>query len=136
MLFCDVREHEREREEVVALEERRDAQEGEELALVGNMVVSPGGGWAADPEVVALVRPPSRLVYLMVSPAKALERLGPMRQVRPLLTRPDPLAELNRLLETRKDAYETADFVVNTELLDAKRVIEKVSELASGGLLP
>jgi shikimate kinase len=115
---------------------RREREITEELALVGNMVVSPGGGWAANPEVVALVRPPSRLVYLKVSPAKALERLGPMRNNRPLLTRPDPLAELNRLLETRREAYETADFVINTELLDPQRVIEQVSQLASGGLLP
>jgi len=62
--------------------------------------------------------------------------LGPMRQMRPLLSRPDPLAELNRLFEARKAAYEAADYVLNTELLDTQRVIEKVSELATTGLLP
>lgn len=106
----------------------------EELTLVGNMIISPGGGWAVDPETVAIVRPPSKLVYLRVNPATALKRLGPMRQLRPLLSRPDPLGELTRLLETRRAAYESADYTINTELLDPQRVIEKVAELATGGL--
>jgi shikimate kinase len=103
----------------------------EELAIVGNMVVAPGGGWIANPEVVALVRPPSRLVYLKVRPEGALQRLGPMRMMRPLLTRPDPLGELTRLLKERLAAYESADHVVNTELFGLQRVIERVCELAS-----
>jgi shikimate kinase len=106
----------------------------EELALVGNMIVAPGGGWITDLENVSLVRPPSALVYLRVSPATALKRLGPMRMMRPLLSRPDPLAELTKLLDARKAAYEAADHVVSTELYDLQRVIEKVTELASAGL--
>lgn len=108
----------------------------EELTLVGNMIISPGGGWAADPETVAIVRPPSKLVYLRVTPATALQRLGPMRQLRPLLSRPDPLGELTRLFEARKASYEAADYTINTELLGTQRVIEKMCELATGGLQP
>ncbi|HEY9227864.1 MAG TPA: shikimate kinase [Gemmatimonadaceae bacterium] len=103
----------------------------EELTLVGNMIVAPGGGWVTNNDVVGLVRPPSRLVYLKVRPATALQRLGPMRAVRPLLMRPNPLDELTRLLKARKDAYEAADHVVDVELLSLQRVIEKVIELAS-----
>jgi shikimate kinase len=80
---------------------------------------------------VALVRPPSHLIYLKVEPETALKRLGPMRAMRPLLVRPDPLGELKRLLSARKAAYEAADHVVNTELYNLQRVIEKVMELAS-----
>ena len=105
----------------------------EELALVGNMIVAPGGGWAADPDVVSIVCPPSRLVYLRVTPETALKRLGPMRMMRPLLSRPDPLAELRRILQARKAAYESAAYVVSTELYDLKGVIEKITELASKG---
>jgi shikimate kinase len=115
---------------------KKEREITEELTLVGNMIVSPGGGWAADPEIVAIVRPPSKLVYLRVTPKTALKRLGPMRQMRPLLSRPDPLAELNRLFEARKEAYEAADYVINAELLETQRVIDKVSELATGGLHP
>jgi shikimate kinase len=106
----------------------------EELTLVGNMIVSPGGGWVTNPDVVSIVRPPSRLVYLRVHPETALKRLGPMRAMRPLLSRPDPRGELERLLEARKAAYEVADHVINTELYNLQRVIEKVIELASAGV--
>jgi shikimate kinase len=110
---------------------RRERELTEELTLVGNMIVSPGGGWVTDPEVVGIVRPPSRLVYLKVRPDTALARLGPMRRVRPLLSRPDPLAELERLFEARKAAYEAADHAVDTERHDLQRVIEEVLVLAS-----
>lgn len=103
----------------------------EELTYFGNMIVAPGGGWIGNSDVLAIVRPPSTLVYLRVTPETALKRLGPMRALRPLLTRPDPLAELKRLLEARRIAYESADHVVSTELYDMQRVIEKVTELAS-----
>jgi shikimate kinase len=103
-----------------------------ELKLVGNMVIAPGGGWVANPENVSLVRPPSHLIYLRVRPETALKRLGPLRMMRPLLTRPDPLGELKRLLEARQAAYESADHIVDTELFDLQRVIESVAQLAPG----
>jgi shikimate kinase len=106
----------------------------EELTLVGDMVVAPGGGWITNPDVVSLVRPPSRLIYLRVHPETALKRLGPMMAMRPLLSRPDPRAELERLFKARKAAYEAADHVINTELYNLQRVIEKVIELASAGV--
>jgi shikimate kinase len=110
---------------------KKEREVTEELSLVGNMIVAPGGGWVTDPEVVALVRPPGRLVYLRVHPATALERLGPTRSLRPLLMRSDPLGELDRLLKARKAAYESADHVIDAELLNVQRVIDKVIELAS-----
>ena len=110
---------------------RREREVTAELALAGNMIVSPGGGWMMNPEVVALVRPPSRIVYLKVRPETALNRLGPSRSARPLLSRPDPLGELKRLFELRKHIYETADSVIDTELYGLQRVIEKTIELAS-----
>src|SRR5947209_17614424 len=73
---------------------KRERQLTEELALVGNMIVSPGGGWMTSSDVVGLVRPPGRIIYLRVLPETALKRLGPMRVARPLLSRPDPPAEL------------------------------------------
>lgn len=103
----------------------------QELAGLGGMLLSPGGGWIANPEVVALLRPPGRIIYLKVRPETALKRLGPERSTRPLLMRPDPLGELKRLYMERRAAYEAADHVIDTELLAAQRVIDKVVELAS-----
>lgn len=110
---------------------KRERELTEELTLVGNMIVAPGGGWIADPANITLIRPPGRLIYLKVRPETALKRLGPMRMMRPLLSRPDPLAELKRLFAARKAAYEGADAAVDTELFDLQRVIQKVTELAS-----
>ncbi len=104
----------------------------EELRLMGNMILAPGGGWVSNPEVVGLLRPPSRLVYLRLRPETALVRLGSERSTRPLLMRPDPLGELRRLFNARKAAYESADHVIEAELLGVEEVIKRVSSLALG----
>jgi shikimate kinase len=102
-----------------------------ELQQVGNMILAPGGGWITIPDIVGLLRPPGRLIYLRVQPETALTRLGTRRTQRPLLSRPDPGGELKRLFSQRRAAYETADHVIDTELYSLQRVIEKVMELAS-----
>ena len=104
----------------------------EELSQMGNMILAPGGGWVSNPQVVGLLRPPARLIYLRVRPETALKRLGSERSTRPLLMRPDPLGEIRRLLEARKRAYESADHVIEAELLSVEEVIKKVSSLALG----
>jgi shikimate kinase len=102
-----------------------------ELRQCGNMVVAPGGGWVTNKGVVEIIRPPARLIYLKVKPETALRRLGAGRAARPLLSRPDPLGELKRLLAARETAYSQADHVVSAETLDLKRVVDKLVELAS-----
>jgi shikimate kinase len=104
----------------------------EELRDSGDMILAPGGGWVTKPEVVALLRPPARLVYLRVRPETALKRLGAERSTRPLLMRPDPVGELRRLLAARRAAYEAADHVIDAELIGVEEVIKKVSSLALG----
>ena len=104
----------------------------DELRLSGNMILAPGGGWITNAAVVALLRPPAKLVYLRVRPETALKRLGAERSTRPLLMRPDPVGELRRLLAARKAAYESADHVIEAELLDVEEVIKRVSSLALG----
>ena len=102
-----------------------------ELRQCGNMVVAPGGGWVTNKGVVDIIRPPARLIYLKVKPETALARLGAQRAARPLLTRPDPLGELRRLLVEREKAYGQADHILSAEVLDIKRVVDKLVELAS-----
>jgi hypothetical protein len=46
--------------------------------------------------------------------------------------RPDPLGELRRLLAARKAAYESAEHVIESELLGVEEVIKRVSSLALG----
>ena len=104
----------------------------EELKDTGGMVLAPGGGWVKDPVNMALLRPPSRIIMLAASPETALARMGADRESRPLMDRPDPLATIRELAESRRQAYESADAVVDTEVLDLQGVIARVVELARG----
>jgi shikimate kinase len=103
-----------------------------ELADLGGMILSPGGGWIENADSVALLRFRARLVYLKVRPETALKRLGPERSTRPLLMRPDPLGELRSLLATREAQYERAHVIIDTDLMEPQQVIDKVAELAAG----
>jgi shikimate kinase len=101
-------------------------------AAGGGMVLAPGGGWITVPRVVELLRPPAAVIYLAVQPATALERMGPSRELRPLLASPDPLAALRRLLAERGALYEAAaDLVVDTEQLDLQGVTEQIASWIS-----
>ena len=104
----------------------------EELRATGNMVLAPGGGWITDPETVALLRPPARIIYLKVRPQTAIARLGPERATRPLLQRPDPLGEMKRLLDQRAPLYEGADSTIETDTLAPPLVVTQAAELARG----
>jgi shikimate kinase len=94
----------------------------------GGMVLAPGGGWVTIPRVVELLRPPAAVIYLAAQPATLLRRMGPRRDLRPLLAAPDPVGALNRLLADRGGLYEAAsDLVVDTEQLDLQGVTERVA---------
>jgi shikimate kinase len=98
-----------------------------ELLEFGNMIVAPGGGWIGQPEVVALLKPRAKLIYLRLRPKTALARMGSKRELRPLLKRPDPLGEIERLFSSRKEAYETADIVIDVERLNPQQVADQIA---------
>ena len=102
-----------------------------ELASTAPMVLAPGGGWVTNPGVVALLRPPARIIHLAASPETVLRRLGAERATRPLLHVADALDALRALRRAREPLYRAADDVVETDLLDAQQVIEKVVALAT-----
>jgi shikimate kinase len=102
-----------------------------ELAGRVGVVLAPGGGWMAQPGLVALLRPPATIIYLAASPAEVARRLGAARAARPLLGGDDPVARLERLLAEREPAYRRADAVIDTELFDEQEVIHTIAALAS-----
>jgi shikimate kinase len=105
----------------------------EELKEFGNMILAPGGGWITDPTVVALIRPPAGMVYLRVRPEMALKRLAGEQGSRPLLNRPDPLAELNKILEARKLLFQKADLEIGTEMLTPQQVADQIAAKFGAG---
>ncbi len=103
----------------------------EELRETGGMILAPGGGWITDPEVVAMLQPPGRMVYLRVTPETALKRMGKRQALRPLLARADPLEELRLLYAARRVIYERADLIIESERLSLQEVTEQVVALAN-----
>jgi shikimate kinase len=98
----------------------------EELRQLGGMVLAPGGGWVGRPDTVALLRPPSRMIYLRIRPRTAIARMGRSVAGRPLLSRPNPVGELERLLRERRVAYESADYVVDVERVAISEVVRRI----------
>lgn len=107
------------------------------VELVGRppVIVAPGGGWIANAGVVALVRPPATIIYLRARVETILHRLGTDRRSRPLLRGPDPDGAVHKLLAERGRAYDSADCVIDTDLLDTQQLIDEIAKvaLASGG---
>ena len=100
-----------------------------ELAAVGGMVLAPGGGWVTRPDNLTLLRPPGRLIYLKITTSVAVLRMGASATSRPLLNRPNPKGELDRLLSARIGAYESADLLVNVDHFAPQQVTQRVVEL-------
>ena len=96
-------------------------------------IVAPGGGWISNEAVRVLVPRAGPTIYLRVEPRTAALRLGAAAAERPLLAG-DPLRELERLLAVRKQLYESADAVVDTEQYPFDQVVQRTAELASAFL--
>jgi shikimate kinase len=69
------------------------------------------------------------LVYLKVTPATAALRMGGEVLTRPLLASGSPVEGLQRLLDQRGALYESADYVIDTEVVDLQGVINQVAAL-------
>lgn len=110
---------EMERREVRALLEREPS------------VLAPGGGWAAQPGVVAEARERALVVYLRTTPATASRRVGPGN--RPTLMGGDPGELMRDLLRDRESAYLEADETVDTDGREPAAVVEEVLRLARAG---
>ncbi len=110
---------------------RWEHDQTERLRSATSSIVAPGGGWITQPDVVALLRPPSRIVYLRVLPATALARMGNEVRSRPLLSGKDPLSVLTSLERRRGDVYRTADAVLDTESLTLQELVSRTAALAS-----
>lgn len=100
------------------------------LNQVEPMVIATGGGTFADPQSRSLLRSSAHTVYLKASSALLAHRLidEDGKATRPMLAGPDPLATLNRLLDSRVAAYEESQ---TTVVCDHKTVSEIVTEVVN-----
>lgn len=102
------------------------------LAQRSDLIVATGGGWMANEAAVALLRERACFIYLRVTPATALARMGSSVSYRPLLAGGDPLSSLASLLSARAPAYESADRLVDVEAVDISEVTSRVLVAIAG----
>lgn len=94
------------------------------------LVVAPGGGWITIPGLVELLRPPAVLVWLKVSPQRAIERLGAGVATRPLLSGPAPLGALAAISAARESFYLQADHTVSVDMMTPGEAVDAILALA------
>jgi shikimate kinase len=91
-------------------------------------VITPGGGWAAQPGALEEVRDTCYLVYLRTMPSTAAKRSADYG--RPLLFGEDPLEKMRQLLKERDGFYSKADTELKADVKSAEVLADEVVELA------
>jgi len=69
------------------------------------------------------------MIYLRVAPEVAILRIRSSLRARPLLEAQEPLEVLRRLAEQRETAYQQADYVIDTDLVDVESLAVQIARL-------
>jgi shikimate kinase len=94
---------------------RMEAEATGRIARTTRVVLSPGGGWITNPDLLDALGPGTLCVWLQVSPEEAVRRSAAAPGERPLLAGPDPLGAVRRLLAEREPFYARAHLVLPTD---------------------
>ena len=121
--------------EIFATEGEQAFRKRESMAIrdavsVPGRVIATGGGSFLDDDNRKRLKAYAPVVFLDISPATALARLG-RDTSRPLLPGVDREKAVTELMESRRPAYLQADFRVSTENRTPARVAEEVFLLLS-----
>ena len=113
---------------------RAEAEAMAELLGGAPHVIAAGGGWAAQPEALSLVRRRADpiVVYLRVTPAHAALRLGTVSD-RPLLLDGNRNEQLAGMLAIRSPFYQRADLSVATDDRPPEAVAQEIARLCLDG---
>lgn len=96
------------------------------LAEGKDCVIATGGGIVTSPETFALLKAQTITVWLRASAHDHWNRVLQQGDRRPMKGHPQAMAELRRLLTTRRPLYRTARHVVDTSALAPDRVVEEI----------
>jgi shikimate kinase len=103
-----------------------------ELALQNNLVVSCGGGVMCKPANVKLLKSSGTVIALTATPEVIYRRIKDQTH-RPLLNVADPLKEISNLLLRRREFYQQAHRLLETDHLSVSQVAEKIAEAVDNG---
>ncbi len=95
------------------------------LAGRRNLVISTGGGMVLNPENVALLKADGVLIHLYADPEVIYQRVKGKRN-RPLLNRGNLRERINELLKERSEAYNVAEFSIDTGKYSVNEVVEQI----------
>ncbi|MBI1331962.1 MAG: AAA family ATPase [Armatimonadetes bacterium] len=96
-----------------------------------SIVVATGGGAILRDANFNHLRKIGKVIYLKSEPAELIERLQMSKKKRPLLHTDDWEQRIVDLLESRKDRYESADFVIEVDQTDQNSIVEEIVRLMS-----
>lgn len=105
------------------------------LARDDKLVIACGGGALLNAETRSAMEETGRVVCLDCAPGELLRRMNG-GGARPLLAGPDPAAQLQRLLETRRAVYASFPLRVDTTGRTVAQVVEAVLSLLRSGDQP
>ena len=105
---------------------RMEAEATARVAERTGIVLSLGGGWITNPDLLDALGPGTLCAWLQVSPEEAVRRAAAEPGERPLLAGADPLADVRRLLAERERFYARAELAV---LTDGRSVGEVTDEI-------
>lgn len=97
-----------------------------ELCCRSDLVLAPGGGWAAQTGVLDSLPADTATIWLRVSPEEAIRRLRGSSTERPLLGGDDPLAALQALAAARHESYARAGLVLDVDRRPAGEIAEHI----------
>jgi shikimate kinase len=104
---------------------RLEADIVKEVSESDSAVISCGGGIVLNAENIVFLRKKGVIINLCASPETIYER-AKCEDKRPLLKCKEPLSEIKKLLNVRKNAYMDCDFVFNTDGLTPERIADKI----------
>jgi shikimate kinase len=99
----------------------------EEVATLSEVVLSPGGGWVTQPDLLEYFGPETLVVWLRISPEAAVARALRTITHRPLLAdAPDPIERARSLMQEREPLYRLADLTVDVEGREAEDLAAEI----------
>jgi 3-dehydroquinate synthase len=108
----------------------------QELSAQRGLVIATGGGALVDPGNRARMMSSGAVVCLTCDVDEILSRVRRDSPQRPLLDVSDPHAEIQRLLEARREAYRAIPWQLDTTGLSVQEVAARVIEIARAITLP
>ena len=90
-------------------------------------VVSSGGGLCIQPGMMKLLKKQGWVVCLWASPECIFARIQNDLS-RPLLRVSNPLAEIKKIIESRKNTYRDADYIIETDKQNPNEISSRIKE--------